>query len=86
VEISHDDEVCAVLADPAFIVPPVLAVESPVGLAWLRSHMGRFSSGSRVCCGCFGCCDSRRSAPLRRVLSERNPRIRTVDSGGHRPA
>ena len=34
------------LADPAFVVPPVPRVESPVGIAWLRSHVGRFSSGA----------------------------------------
>lgn len=44
-EVSDPDEVRAVLADPAFIVPPVPRVESPVGIAWLRSHVGRFSSG-----------------------------------------
>lgn len=46
VEISHPDELRDVLADPAFIVPPVPQVESPVGIAWLRSHVGRFSSGA----------------------------------------
>jgi hypothetical protein len=45
VEIADPDEVRDVLADPAFIVPPVPRVESPVGIAWLRSHVGRFSSG-----------------------------------------
>ena len=44
-EISDPDEVHAVLADPAFIVPPVPRVESPAGIAWLRAHVGRFSSG-----------------------------------------
>jgi hypothetical protein len=46
VEISDADEVRDVLADPAFIVPPVPRVESPVGIAWLRSHVGRFSTGA----------------------------------------
>jgi cytochrome P450 len=46
VEISDADEVRDVLADPVFIVPPVPRVESPVGIAWLRSHVGRFSSGA----------------------------------------
>jgi cytochrome P450 len=46
VEISGHDEVRAVLADPAFIVPPVPPVDSPVGIAWLRAHVGRFSSGA----------------------------------------
>ena len=45
-EISDSDEVRGVLADPVFIVPPVPRVESPVGIAWLRSHVGRFSSGA----------------------------------------
>ena len=45
-EISDADEVRDVLADPAFIVPPVPRVESPVGIAWLRSHVGRFSTGA----------------------------------------
>jgi cytochrome P450 len=46
VEISDAHEVRHVLADPVFIVPPVPQVESPVGIAWLRSHVGRFSSGA----------------------------------------
>ena len=45
-EISDADAVRNVLADPAFVVPPVPRVESPVGIAWLRSHVGRFSSGA----------------------------------------
>ena len=45
-EISVHDEVCAVLADPAFVVPPVPLVDSPVGIAWLRAHVSRFSSGA----------------------------------------
>ena len=45
-EISDHDEVCAVLADPAFVVPPVPLVDSPVGIAWLRAHVSRFSSGA----------------------------------------
>jgi cytochrome P450 len=45
-EISDHDEVRAVLADPAFIVPPVPPVDSPVGIAWLRAHVSRFSSGA----------------------------------------
>ena len=45
-ETSDPDEVRDVLADPAFIVPPVPRVEAPVGIAWLRSHVGRFSSGA----------------------------------------
>jgi cytochrome P450 len=45
-EISVHDEVCAVLADPAFVVPPVPRIDSPVGIAWLRAHVSRFSSGA----------------------------------------
>ena len=45
-EISDADEVRNVLADPAFVVPPVPRVESPVGIGWLRSHVGRFSTGA----------------------------------------
>jgi hypothetical protein len=45
-EIAAHDEVCAVLADLAFIVPPVPLVDSPVGIAWLRAHVSRFSSGA----------------------------------------
>jgi cytochrome P450 len=45
-EISVHDEVCAVLADPAFVVPPVPLVDSPVGIAWLRAHVSRYSSGA----------------------------------------
>lgn len=45
-EISDADAVRNVLADPAFVVPPVPHVESPVGIGWLRSHVGRFSSGA----------------------------------------
>jgi cytochrome P450 len=45
-EISDHDEVRAVLADPTFIVPPVPPVDAPVGIAWLRAHVSRFSSGA----------------------------------------
>ena len=45
-EISDHDEVRAVLADPAFVVPPVPLIGSPVGIAWLRAHVSRFSSGA----------------------------------------
>lgn len=45
-EISDHDQVCAVLADPAFEVPSVPAVAGPAGIAWLRAHVSRFSNGA----------------------------------------
>jgi hypothetical protein len=46
VEICDPGAVRAVLDDPAFVVPPLPRVDSPVAIAWLRSHVGRFSSGA----------------------------------------
>jgi cytochrome P450 len=46
VEISDHDQVRAVLADPAFVVPPVPCVDAPAGIAWLRAHVSRFSTGA----------------------------------------
>lgn len=44
-EISDREQVCRVLGDPAFVVPPVPAVDAPIGIAWLRAHVSRFSNG-----------------------------------------
>ncbi|MDP9258416.1 MAG: hypothetical protein M3Q31_17980 [Actinomycetota bacterium] len=49
-EISGHDEVCAVLADPAFVVPPVAAVESPDLTADHDADL-QFGSGLRPCPG-----------------------------------
>jgi cytochrome P450 len=42
--ISRYDEVVAALEDPAYVVPP--AVPAETGVAWLRSHVARFSEGA----------------------------------------
>jgi cytochrome P450 len=42
--ITAPDEVRAVLADPAFVVPPVPNGGSPGGIVWLRSTVSRFSA------------------------------------------
>jgi cytochrome P450 len=42
--ITTPDEVRAVLADPAFVVPPVPTGDSPGGIVWLRSTVSRFSA------------------------------------------
>jgi cytochrome P450 len=42
--ISRPDEVVAALEDPAYTVPPVAPAET--GVAWLRSHVARFSEGA----------------------------------------
>jgi cytochrome P450 len=42
--ISRPDEVVAALEDPAYTVPPV--APAPTGVAWLRSHVARFSEGA----------------------------------------
>ncbi|MEV6965726.1 hypothetical protein AB0M47_11460 [Hamadaea sp. NPDC051192] len=45
-QIHGHDAALAVLTDPGFIVPPVPPSPSGVGgIAWLRSAVGRFSSG-----------------------------------------
>jgi cytochrome P450 len=41
--IDDHDAALAVLTDPAFVVPPVVA--ACAGVAWLRASVGRFSSG-----------------------------------------
>jgi hypothetical protein len=42
--ISRPDEVVAALEDPAYSVPP--AAPAATGVAWLRSHVARFSEGA----------------------------------------
>ncbi len=42
--ISQPDEVVAALEDPAYTVPP--AAPGTRGVAWLRSHVARFSEGA----------------------------------------
>lgn len=42
--ITAPDEVRMVLADPAFVVPPVPDGGSPGGIVWLRSTVSRFSA------------------------------------------
>lgn len=43
--VSSDAEVRAVLADPAYLVPPAPPASELGTLAWLRSHVTRFSEG-----------------------------------------
>jgi cytochrome P450 len=45
VEIHHHADVCAVLADPAFVVPPPPPADASTGVAWLRGSVSRFSNG-----------------------------------------
>lgn len=42
-QINGRDAACAVLNDPAFVVPPVPSGHA--GIAWLRATVGRFSTG-----------------------------------------
>jgi hypothetical protein len=46
VEISDEQAVRAALGHPALVVPSVPHVDWPVGIAWLRAHVGRFSRGA----------------------------------------
>lgn len=43
--ISRHAQVLAVLTDPDYTVPAVPADVPPAGVAWLRAHVARFSSG-----------------------------------------
>ena len=45
-EISGEQAVRAALSHPALVVPSVPHVDRPVGIAWLRAHVGRFSRGA----------------------------------------
>jgi cytochrome P450 len=64
--ISAADEVRAILADPAYVVPPAPAVpDTEFGtLAWLRSLVARFCDGAR---------HDRRRALVERDLAEIDP-------------
>lgn len=64
--VSAADEVQAILADPAYVVPPAPAVpDSEFGtLAWLRSLVARF---------CDGAVHDRRRALVERDLAEIDP-------------
>jgi cytochrome P450 len=44
-DVTAPAEVRAVLADPAFVVPPLPDHGSPGGIGWLRTTVSRFSAG-----------------------------------------